>query len=114
MRSSLNTKICRSKCSDGERGAVLVEWAIVAAGLFLGFIISFDIAQAVNSYMLLTQAAYEGARFASRIPGMEPGTHTDVNPSQDEINDCVNRNTTTVACNHYFCLLYTSPSPRDS
>ena len=104
MKSNPNKELSieRDSLSSAESGAVLIEWAILAAGLFLGFLISFDVGQAINRYMLMTQAAYEGARFASRVPGMEVGAATSLVPDTDQQTACEENTPTSFFCNQYF------------
>lgn len=52
----------------GERGANLVEFAIVAPLLVLLLLGIADIGRAFYSYITITNAAREGVRFASRFP----------------------------------------------
>lgn len=55
----------------GERGAVLLEWAIVAFGLFVGFITFYDLATMLGCYLALSQVAYEGAKLGACYPNLE-------------------------------------------
>jgi Flp pilus assembly protein TadG len=52
----------------GERGANLVEFAVVAPLLVLLLLGIADIGRAFYSYITITNAAREGVRFASRFP----------------------------------------------
>ena len=54
--------------ASGERGANLVEMALVLPLLMMFLMGVLDFGRAYYSYVTLTNAAREGARFASRFP----------------------------------------------
>ena len=54
-----------------ERGATLVEFAIVAPVLILALVACFDFARALNAYVIVANASREGARYASVHPGAD-------------------------------------------
>ncbi len=58
----------REKTTHPERGANLVEMALVLPLLMLLLIGVVDIGRAFNHYIVITNAAREGARRASRTP----------------------------------------------
>lgn len=55
----------------GERGVAALEFAIIAAGLFLFIMMTFDISQAILAYTTLTSNAREAARTGSRTAELE-------------------------------------------
>jgi hypothetical protein len=55
-----------------ERGQSLVEMALVLPLLLLLLAGIIDFGRAYNNYIIITNAAREGARFASRFPCKEP------------------------------------------
>lgn len=52
-----------------ERGATLVEFALVTPVLILVLVACFDFARALNAYVTVANAAREGARFAALSDG---------------------------------------------
>lgn len=50
-----------------ERGATLVEFALVTPVLLLALVACFDFTRALNAYVTVANAAREGARYASII-----------------------------------------------
>jgi Flp pilus assembly protein TadG len=58
----------------GERGANLVEFALVLPLLVLLLAGVADFGRAFNNYMIITNASREGARYASRFPWLENET----------------------------------------
>ena len=55
--------------AQDERGATLVEFAIVTPVLILVLVACFDFARALNAYVIVASASREGARYASVHPG---------------------------------------------
>lgn len=55
----------------GERGANLVEFALVLPLLVLLLVGVADFGRAFNNYIIITNASREGARYASRFPWLE-------------------------------------------
>jgi Flp pilus assembly protein TadG len=51
-----------------DRGATLVEFAMVAPVLILVLVACFDFARALNAYVIVASASREGARYASVHP----------------------------------------------
>lgn len=62
-----------SKRMRGERGASLVEFALVLSLLMILLAGIVDLGRAFNSYMVITNASREGARYASRFPADRNG-----------------------------------------
>lgn len=58
----------------GEQGANLVEFALVLPLLILLLVGVADFGRAFNSYLVITNASREGARFASHFPWLEAAT----------------------------------------
>jgi Flp pilus assembly protein TadG len=59
----------RGTMRRGERGQNLVEFAVVTMFLLIPMLVGIaDIGRAFNAYMVITNAAREGARAASRLP----------------------------------------------
>jgi len=56
---------------ENERGANLVEFALVIPLLLLMLVGVADLGRAFRTYIAITNAAREGARFASRLPAAE-------------------------------------------
>jgi len=56
-----------------QRGAALVEMALVLGLLLLLVMGIVDLGRAYNSYITITNASREGARYASRFPTDGPG-----------------------------------------
>jgi len=56
-----------------ERGAALVEMALVLGLLLLLVMGIVDLGRAYNNYMIITNASREGARYGSRYPNDGPG-----------------------------------------
>jgi Flp pilus assembly protein TadG len=54
-----------------ERGANLLEMALVSMVLFLLLAGVVDMGRAYNHYIVITNASREGARYASRFPHLE-------------------------------------------
>ena len=54
-----------------ERGANLVEMALVLPLLALFLVAILDFGRAFNNYIIVTNAAREGARYASHFPGAQ-------------------------------------------
>lgn len=54
---------------SSERGANLVEFALVLLLLLLLLAGVVDLGRAFNSYIVITNASREGARYGSRFPG---------------------------------------------
>jgi Flp pilus assembly protein TadG len=52
-----------------ERGATLVEFALVTPVLILALVACFDFARALNAYVTVSNAARDGARYASITDG---------------------------------------------
>lgn len=61
----------RIRKGHGERGANLVEFALVLPLLILLLVGVADFGRAFNNYMIITNASREGARYASRFPWLE-------------------------------------------
>ena len=57
----------------GERGVVLIEFALVAPVLLLTLVACLDIARAVNALVTVSNASREGARFAVVHQDADPG-----------------------------------------
>jgi hypothetical protein len=85
-----------------EKGAVLVEWAIVVVGLTLGTVMMVDIARALSHYMSLTMVAREAARSAAGVPEFEVGSFTDLAPTAAEKAACENASAVAFPCAHDF------------
>ncbi len=84
-----------------EKGVVLLEWALVCFGLFVGLLLFYDISQVLVRYMMLTQAAYEGVRITSDIPDLEAGEGRDILLTANQTTDCENFAVVTgVLCGH--------------
>lgn len=85
-----------------ESGVVLLEWALVAGGLILGFLLFRDTVAALNDYMVLTQLAHEGTRIISRIPELETGQYTDsdLTVTDAERQECELALSTSAPCGH--------------
>jgi Flp pilus assembly protein TadG len=60
-------KSLRSRHTDKERGANLVEMALILPILLLLLAAIADFGRAFNSYIVIINAAREGARFAARM-----------------------------------------------
>ena len=60
--------VCTAFARD-ERGATLVEFALVTPVLILVLVACFDFARALNAYVTVANAAREGARYASITDG---------------------------------------------
>jgi len=54
-----------------EKGAALVEFAIVAAGMLFGFLLFIDICYAACNYFTLSGIAAEALRAGGRVPELE-------------------------------------------
>jgi len=54
--------------TDTERGANIVEFAIIAPVLLLLLAFVVDLGRSWNNYIIITNAAREGARYAARLP----------------------------------------------
>ena len=94
-----NTRKYRSAVAEcDQKGAVLLEWAIVAFGLIMGFLIFFDTGSALNTYMTLANAVSEGALMAARVPELEAGSNTDLSPTPTEKQKCETLQATTFPC----------------
>lgn len=63
----------RSPRSGHEQGASLVEFALVALLLLLLLTAVVDLGRAYHSYIVITNASREGARYGSRFPGHTAG-----------------------------------------
>jgi hypothetical protein len=63
----------RKKASVHERGVALVEIAVVVTLLLLLLAGAADIGRAFHSYIIITNASREGARFASHFPHLYDG-----------------------------------------
>lgn len=59
--------------SDHEQGASLVEFALVALLLILLLAGVVDLGRAFHSYIVITNASREGARYGSHFPGHAAG-----------------------------------------
>jgi Flp pilus assembly protein TadG len=57
----------------GERGANLVEFALVLPLLVLLLAGVADFGRAFNNYIIITNASREGARYGSRFPTVQSG-----------------------------------------
>lgn len=89
---------------DTERGAVILEWAIVALGMILGLITLFDTGNGLYTYMMMAHVAAEGARTGGKVPALEePGAFTDedIGATAAEISDCESGSPSTLACGHF-------------
>jgi len=64
------SRLCRAR-ADQDRGAHLVEMAVVMVLLFIILAGVIDIGGMYVSYVAITNAAREGARYASHFPHME-------------------------------------------
>lgn len=62
-----------SSRSNHEQGASLVEFALVALLLILLLAGIVDLGRAFHSYIVITNASREGARYASRFPNHDVG-----------------------------------------
>jgi hypothetical protein len=60
-------------CLVKERGSNLVEMALVMFLLVLLLMAVADFGRAFHTYIIITNAAREGARYASRFPAHESG-----------------------------------------
>ncbi len=60
-----------SSQDEGDCGAALVEFAIVAAGMLLGLLLFVDICYAVCNYFSLSGIAAEAVRSGGRVPELE-------------------------------------------
>ena len=54
-----------------EKGATIVEFALVAPVLILLLLVCLDFARALNAYVTITSASREGARYAALHPGAD-------------------------------------------
>ena len=70
-KSHLHHRTDVSDRAHEEKGAALVEFAIVAAGMLFGFLIFIDICYAVCNYFTLAGIAEEAVRTAARVPELE-------------------------------------------
>jgi len=95
-----------SVSDSDERGAVLLEWAIVVAGLLLGLMILFDTGNGLYTYMMVSHIAAEGARSGGKVPALEePGEYVDedIGASVTDIKTCESGSgvPASLACGHY-------------
>ena len=67
----------RPRFADGDGGATLVEFALVAPVLILALIVTFDFARALNAYVTVANASREGARFGTLNPSADPAAIRD-------------------------------------
>ena len=75
--SHLNVLGNAQQRSDDERGAVMLEFAIVAFGLFIGTLIFVDTARLIHEYLVLSQVTAEGVKLLSRTPALDEGEFDD-------------------------------------
>ena len=88
---------------SAERGSVLLEFAIVAAGAFLGTLLFFDVGTLLLGHLTLTQIVAEGVNTAARIPDLEEGTYVDQDTITSIVTNCSNASAATSdPCGHLF------------
>ncbi len=61
---------------DDQKGATLVESAIVLPFLLMMVVATYDLGGALNQYLILNRIAYEGTRYAATLPGLKIGEFT--------------------------------------
>ena len=67
-----------------ESGQAMLEFAVVLPVLLITLMASLDVGRAMTNYLTLSQIAYEGARYAASLPGLEEGNfHTSAPPPQN-------------------------------
>lgn len=68
-----------------ERGANLVEFALVLLLLLLLLAGVVDLGRAFHSYIVITNASREGARYGSRFPPRSPTDTARINPIKNMV-----------------------------
>ncbi len=99
-----------TSAQSSEKGAALVEFAIIAAGILFGFLIFFDTGMAICNYFALSGIASEGIKYGGRIPELETLTASNHQPSlldpphsdQDACDRGIPRPNPAYPCGHYF------------
>ena len=85
-------------------GAVIVEFAIVAFGLFIGSLIYLDVSHGVTQYLRLTNAASEALQAGVNFANLEVGTFDSnsliLTASQKQQCFVVEGGLTTLRCGH--------------
>ena len=69
-----------------ERGVAMLEFTLVAPFLAMMIVATYDLGSALNQYLALTRVAYEGARYAATLPGLEVKATTSVDPDAPNHN----------------------------
>ena len=59
-----------------EKGATLIESAIVLPFLMMMVVATYDLGGALNQYLILNRIVYEGTRYAATLPGLKLGSYT--------------------------------------
>lgn len=73
---------------QATHGGVLVEFSLLSVTLLLLLVSAFDIGQMLHSYLLLSQACFEGARSASMTVGLSGDLTVTTTPTQNELKLC--------------------------
>src|SRR5689334_4871566 len=72
------------KSKENEKGATMLECAIVLPFLAFMIVATYDLGGALNQYLSLTRVVYEGARYAATLPGLEVGEYTVASGAQNQ------------------------------
>ena len=97
----VNSRAVRPDSIASERGAVLVEWAIVTFGCFIGFFVVLDLGAFLTNYMSLTQIAREATRTLTAVPELKQGTFTDITATEEDRDNCEVMGDADFPCGHW-------------
>lgn len=86
----MSPKVGKSRFQPVERGASLLEMTLIVPFLLGLIVMSIDLGLMLNNYITLSRVAYEGSRYAARVPGyhdrLDGGTTVDLHGDQDLID----------------------------